>query len=108
MNFRDIFNKTMSEKGITDEEVANYLKISIDDVEGYRIGLKEPSINNIIKLADYFDVTTDYLIGVINVNLKYKDREDLINKIKSKLDIFDESDLVELYKIILEIEGNGL
>ena len=104
MDFKDVLNKIMFEKKLTDKDLADFLKVDIEEIEDYRIGIKEPSVNNIIKLADYFDVTTDYLIGVISVNLKYKDREDLINKIKSKLDIFNEPDLVKFYKVILEIE----
>jgi len=44
-------------------EVAEYLGINLRTYQGYETGRSEPSIKKLIALADYFDVTMDYLVG---------------------------------------------
>ena len=106
MIFNNILQELMKEKGVKVESLADFLSCDCEEIEDYLIGIKEPRINILVKLADYFDVTTDYLIGTISVNLKYKDREDLLNKIKLNLDKLDESDLVRVYYDILKLIHN--
>lgn len=40
------------------------LQISQASVSKYEVGSVEPDIGTIIKLAEYFNVSTDYLLGV--------------------------------------------
>ena len=44
-------------------EVAQYLNIDIRTYQGYEEGRSEPNIARLIALADFFDVTLDYLMG---------------------------------------------
>ena len=44
-------------------EVAEYLEVKLRTYQGYEMGKSEPSIKKLIALADYFDVTLDYLMG---------------------------------------------
>lgn len=44
-------------------EVADYLGVSLRTYQGYEAGRSEPSLEKLIALADYFDVTLDYLMG---------------------------------------------
>lgn len=50
----------------TQKEVADFLGIDRTTYVKYEKGQTEPNINNLKKLADYFNVTTDYLIGKSN------------------------------------------
>lgn len=47
----------------TQKEVAGYLKMSQAGYQSYEVGDTEPNIENLIKLADYYNVTLDYLVG---------------------------------------------
>lgn len=47
----------------TQLEVANELNISQQNYCRYENGQHEPDIDTLIKLADYFHTTVDYLIG---------------------------------------------
>lgn len=47
---------------LTQLQVANAIGISQRTYSNYEIGTREPDINTIIKLADYFNVTIDYLL----------------------------------------------
>jgi len=52
-----------NEKGLTQRQLAKVLNISQGTYNNWENGNTEPSIEQIIKLADYFDVTTDLLLG---------------------------------------------
>lgn len=49
-------------KSLNQSQVANAIGISQRTYSNYEIGTREPDINTIIKLADYFNVTIDYLL----------------------------------------------
>ena len=47
----------------TQVEIADYLQISQPSYIRYENGSAEPTYENLVKLADLFDVSTDYLLG---------------------------------------------
>ena len=53
-------------KNLTQKQVAKKTKLSERGYQGYELGEKEPSLANIIKLADFFEVSTDYLLGRVD------------------------------------------
>lgn len=44
-------------------EIAEYLKVSQVSYGRYELGLSEPSIETLIKLADFYNVSLDYLVN---------------------------------------------
>ena len=52
-----------SEHNLTQTDLANILGIAKTTLAAYEQGKSEPSFETLIKIADYFNVTTDYLIG---------------------------------------------
>lgn len=46
------------------QEVADELGISRSTYSGYESGQREPDFDTLRRIADYFEVTTDYLLGV--------------------------------------------
>jgi len=50
-------------KNVTQREVAEFLGITVPAYQRYELGLREPSISTLNKLADYYDVSVDYLLG---------------------------------------------
>lgn len=52
-----------TEKKITQADVANYLKVSHQAYNFYETGKREPDYNTLQKLATFFKVSTDYLLG---------------------------------------------
>ena len=47
----------------TQAEVAKSINIPTNTYRNYETGMAEPNITNLIKLADYYNVTLDYLVG---------------------------------------------
>ncbi len=50
-------------KGISQLKLAMDLNMNQNTVSRYETGEREPGINELIKIADYFNVSVDYLIG---------------------------------------------
>ena len=55
--------KLRKEKGISQLKLAMDLNMTQNTISRYETGEREPGINELIKLADYFDVSIDYLVG---------------------------------------------
>lgn len=55
--------KLRKEKKKTQDDVATFLGISRPAYGNYENGKREPDLETLTKLADYFDVSMDYLIG---------------------------------------------
>lgn len=50
--------------GLTQADLASELELSRAAIAGYENSGKEPTFEVLIKIADYFGVTTDYLLGI--------------------------------------------
>ncbi len=50
-------------KGISQEDAAKTLGISVRAYQNYEYGQREPNIEMIFKLSDFYGVTIDYLLG---------------------------------------------
>lgn len=48
---------------ITQRQMADYLQMAQPSYIRYENGSAEPSLENLVKIADYFDVSVDYLLG---------------------------------------------
>jgi transcriptional regulator with XRE-family HTH domain len=55
------------EKGKTQQDVADALGIGRPTIAGYETKGKQPDYEKLQKLADYFNVSTDYLLGRTNI-----------------------------------------
>ena len=51
------------EKGIGQKEMASLLNLSVGTISNYENGVHSPDLNTLCRLADFFDVTADYLLG---------------------------------------------
>lgn len=58
MRLRELRNKS----GLTQNEIATKLGVSGQTILNWENGIYEPKINQLIQLADLFNVSVDYLI----------------------------------------------
>ncbi|WP_144456885.1 helix-turn-helix domain-containing protein [Bacillus pumilus] len=70
--------------GLTQEELAKKLNVTRSALSQYELGTREPNYDLLLKIADFFEVTVDYLIGRSD-NPDYKIIDD--NKIESDPDL---------------------
>lgn len=90
-NLRKQINKTQ-------EEVAKDLNLQKQTFQNYELGKRKPDIETLIKIADYFNVSLDYLCGRQNKNLIFADslsdkKKELISMIK---DLNDDETLIAI------------
>lgn len=60
---KDLLKKLRAEKGSSQQDVADFLEINRVSYARFEGGNSEPSKDTLVKLANYFNCTTDYLLG---------------------------------------------
>ncbi len=68
MRIRDM----REDKDLTQKQIAEYLMCDQSLYSKYEIGEREIPLNLLIKLADYYDVSIDYLVGRSSVSKRCK------------------------------------
>jgi transcriptional regulator with XRE-family HTH domain len=129
MTFSDRLKELRKEKNLTQEDLAKILEISRSTIAGYETERKEPDYETLKKIADFFNVSIDYLLGRTDVRspldkitkavlddpelLEFwntlKDREDLkllFNQTK-KLSPKNIRQIIRIIKVIEEEENKG-
>ena len=61
--FAEILKKLRIEKGLTQTEFATQFHVSNGAVGNWESGKRQPDSNTLVKLADFFGVSVDYLLG---------------------------------------------
>lgn len=57
--------KELKEKNnLSNQELASAIGISVRGLQFYLSGTKEPTLNKLILLAKYFNVSLDYIVGI--------------------------------------------
>ena len=67
--FKDLFAELRRDTGLSQKEFAELFHQSGSAISSYETGRNTPSYEMLIRYADYFDVTTDYLIGRVQHTL---------------------------------------
>lgn len=62
-NYNNKLVQLRQKAGLSQKQVASVLNIARSSYNNYEQGVCEPSIERLIKLADYYNVTLDYLVG---------------------------------------------
>lgn len=73
--FHEILNELRVSKGVTQEEVANAIGVAKSTFAKYDRGEREPNFATLVKIAQYFETTTDYLLGLSQVAHPIKTRQ---------------------------------
>lgn len=58
--------KIRKARGISQLKLALDLNTNQNTISRYETGEREPCINELVKIADYFNVSIDYLVGRTN------------------------------------------
>ena len=51
------------ERGYAQKEIAPFLNLSISTISNYENGVHSPDLATLCRFADFYGVTTDYLLG---------------------------------------------
>lgn len=67
--FGDILAELREDRGLTQKQLGEVLHVTGGTISNYEHGVHYPDLEKLIELADYFSVTTDYLLGRADSNL---------------------------------------
>ena len=62
--FAERLKELRKEKNLTQTDLANILKIKQQSYARYEADTSEPSYEMLVEIAKFFDVSTDYLLGI--------------------------------------------
>ena len=66
MDFKNRLKELRTAKGLSQMQLAKLLDISQSAIAKWELGKTEPTASAIIALAEYFNETTDYILGLID------------------------------------------
>lgn len=62
MKLGDLLAMLRKEKCLRQKDVADYLQLSVATVSNYEKNVRMPDLQTLVRLADLYDVSTDYLL----------------------------------------------
>lgn len=103
MSFKERLVLLRKELSLTQEEFAEKIGYTRTAVSAWEIGRNEPSNSDVIKIAEFFGVTTDYLLGKTEIrnseeaNFKFAFHKDIDTEGLTDEDI---KEALEIYRMI--------
>lgn len=85
MNFSDKLRSLIEEQNLTQKRVANDLNIAPSTLGGYVQGTSEPDFQTLKNIADYFNVSADYLLNIKTANCNNVNEDELLRVFRSLL-----------------------
>ena len=64
MTFSMRLKQLRQESNVTQVQFAKFMDITDRTLRNYEAGRMEPALSTLAKIAEYFNVTTDYLLGL--------------------------------------------
>ncbi|MCG8501253.1 MAG: helix-turn-helix domain-containing protein [Firmicutes bacterium] len=94
MTFGKRLRALREEKNMSQIELSKQLKITSQALSQYELGKRMPDTFMLEKLADFFDVTIDYLLYRVNIRNPYQDKREsgFVSKVHYNLDLAGLSD----------------
>lgn len=92
-----ILTQLRKEKDVGQKEIAAYLNVSIGTVSNYENNVHAPDYATLCRLADYFGVTTDYLLG----RTSYRSDPQVLNRRVS-----NEYTVTDIINTVLTLDGS--
>ncbi len=76
------------EKGMSQDNLSAFLEVAQVTVSQYESGRSYPSVSVLLKMAEFFDVSTDYILGL----------SDIRGVLKSGITTDDEAEVINNYR----------
>ncbi len=83
MNLGETIKKLLEQYNITQKELANELSITPSALGNYVQNTREPDYRTLIKIADYFHVSTDFLLNHTTDEKLTQKEEMLVNTFRA-------------------------
>ena len=86
------------QRDLTQLDLANYIGLNKQTISQYERGVRRPDIETLSSLCDYFNVSTDYMLGKSDVTIRLVDSVGL-SKLDSSFVLSEfEEKLIDAYR----------
>jgi transcriptional regulator with XRE-family HTH domain len=96
----DRLRRLRQELSYTQEQLAERLSLGIRQIHRYEKGLSDPAGDIVARIAVELEVTTDYLLGLIDEPTRYYQEKDLTPQERKLLSAFRRRDTEEILQIL--------
>lgn len=69
--YGEILAELRKDKGLTQEEVAKLIGVKTTTISSYEIGQNYPTVSNLIKLSELYNVNCDFLLDLTRYRLSW-------------------------------------
>ena len=94
------------ERGLYQKHISDLLGIGISTISAYERNDKKPKQESLIKLADYYGVTVDYLLGqdktIDNLEEEFPEGIQVLRRASKELTLKAKAKMIKLMKAFLE------
>ena len=66
MKFKERLKELRSEKGLSQQQLAKLIGVSQKAIDFWEKGINEPKASYVVALSKFFDISADYLLGLID------------------------------------------
>lgn len=73
VSFGKILKSLREDRDLNQEDIAKYMNVDRSTVGKWESGPSKPDYEKLVKLADFFNVTTDYLLGNSKTSTAHND-----------------------------------
>lgn len=109
--FKIRLNELRKSRGLTQEQLATALGISSSTISSYERGIREPDLDTIGNIADFFNVDKGYLLGDSPIRRIFscdKDGNYEFQKIIDKILMTDNLTLIKILDKLLKMNDDEL
>jgi len=97
-SFSERLKELRIEKRLTQEELATIFFLNKSSISRYERGQQVPELDLLQRIADFFQVGTDYLLGNSDIRNPYENHQRISESIK------DDKELLEFWEVLKERE----
>lgn len=70
--FPDLLKELREKEGLTQGKMADSLNVPVRTYGSWERGERQPDFDTLVKIADHFNVSTDYLLGRVQMGITVK------------------------------------
>lgn len=70
---------------VTQQELADYLQIKRNAISRYETGVRDPDYQTLVRIAKYFHVSVDYLLGNDTLSKETSSNDEIFNYFKAQI-----------------------
>jgi len=106
--FSQVIKKLRKEKGLTQQELANIVGITATGVSYWESGNAVPNTETLNKLANYFGVTINFLLGVKDkIEMEDNSRTAILFRKVEQVEPKEREKLLDIIDSIIDILGGN-